>query len=240
MSWYLQSDYDVRFEWGLEGAERLGRDADVTIVVDVLSFSTCVAVAVAAGVEVFPYFFRDERAVEFANALGAVCAAPRRVKERVCLSPRTLLKLNTGDKLVLPSPNGATICRSLQDRVVLAGSLRNAAAVAQAAAKLGKTILVIGAGEKWQDGSLRPSLEDMLGAGAIVSELEGTVSPEAMACRHVFNGCRKDLYETISKSSSGQELLLMGFPEDNEMAAALNTSAAVPILRQQAFVRFTT
>jgi phosphosulfolactate phosphohydrolase-like enzyme len=44
MAWYSQSEFDLRFERGLAGARRLATHADVTIVVDVLSFSTCVEI----------------------------------------------------------------------------------------------------------------------------------------------------------------------------------------------------
>lgn len=43
-----QSVYQVRLDWGLAGLERLA-DADVVVIVDVLSFSTAVTDAVAAG-----------------------------------------------------------------------------------------------------------------------------------------------------------------------------------------------
>jgi 2-phosphosulfolactate phosphatase len=37
--YFDQSSFEVRCEWGLAGIEHLGRDVDVIIVVDVLSFS---------------------------------------------------------------------------------------------------------------------------------------------------------------------------------------------------------
>ncbi len=43
-----QSRYQVRFEWGIEGLERVA-PADVVVVVDVLRFSTTVAARVAVG-----------------------------------------------------------------------------------------------------------------------------------------------------------------------------------------------
>jgi 2-phosphosulfolactate phosphatase len=42
-----QSQYQVRFDWGVAGAEAIAADADVIVVVDILSFSTDVDLALA-------------------------------------------------------------------------------------------------------------------------------------------------------------------------------------------------
>ncbi len=193
MSWFLQSEYEIRFEWGLEGAKRLSSEVDIAVVVDVLSFSTCVEVGVTAGAQIFPFYFKDDRAREYARSVNAVCASPARRKNEICLSPATLTGLKPGDRVVLPSPNGSTICFALETPIILCGCLRNAAAIAQAANRLGKRILVIAAGEQWEGGALRPAIEDMIGAGAILSRLKGTLSPEAMAAVQVFEHFKNDL-----------------------------------------------
>ena len=69
----------------------------------------------------------------------------------------------------------------------------NAPAVAEAALRLGKRISVIPAGERWEDNSLRPSLEDWIGAGAIINELSGSFSPEAQAALDVYRAPGADL-----------------------------------------------
>lgn len=45
----------------------------------------------------------------------------------------------------------------------------------------GRRIAIVPAGEKWSDGSLRPSFEDFVGAGAVISYLEGSLSAEAQS-----------------------------------------------------------
>lgn len=235
MPWYSQSEFQNRFEWGLEGARKLSSEADIAVVVDVLSFSSCVDIAISAGAIVYPFVFKDERAKEYANSLGAICASTKRSKSEFCLSPPTLSQLKSGDRIVLPSPNGSTISFALEGITVLCGCIRNAEAVAKAASRLGRNILVIAAGEQWAEGVLRPSIEDMIGAGAILSYLPGTCSPEASAAIQVFKSVKDNLRAAVDGSSSGKELQERGFPEDNVSAGLLNISSAVPILTDRAF-----
>ncbi|MFH8612920.1 hypothetical protein ACH4D5_36160 [Streptomyces sp. NPDC018029] len=75
--WYLQKGHGVRFEWGPTGAERLAADVACMVVVDVLSFTTSVTVAVEAGTRVFPYRWRDATASAFAERVGADLAVGR-------------------------------------------------------------------------------------------------------------------------------------------------------------------
>lgn len=51
--------------------------ADVSVVVDVLSFSTSVTVAVGRGIRVFPYRWKGNRAEDFARENDAVLALGR-------------------------------------------------------------------------------------------------------------------------------------------------------------------
>lgn len=46
---FAQQQYDIRCEWGLRGAEVLAPVCDAMVVVDVLSFTTAVSVAVNRG-----------------------------------------------------------------------------------------------------------------------------------------------------------------------------------------------
>lgn len=129
----MQAGHGVRVEWGPVGAERLGGDVACLVIVDVLSFSTSVTVAVEAGTRVYPYPWRDESAGGFAEQVGAALAVGRRAvseKSPWSLSPAALRRAGFTPRLVLPSPNGSAIAAAADDTVtVVAASLRNAAAV---------------------------------------------------------------------------------------------------------------
>jgi 2-phosphosulfolactate phosphatase len=225
---------EVHCEWGASGLAACVPRADVVVIVDVLSFSTCVEIAVSRGAAVFPFAWRDERAAAFAREVGAELAGPRG-QAPLSLSPATFLGVSPGMRVVLPSPNGATLSRQAGHGPILTGCLRNAAAVGQAAGGIGRRVLVVPAGERWSDGSLRPCLEDWIGAGAIAEALGGSCSPEAEAARAAFRVARPDLARLLCGCASGQELIDRGYREDVGLAAALNVSAAVPILADGAY-----
>jgi 2-phosphosulfolactate phosphatase len=119
---------------------------------------------------------------------------------------------------------------------VLSGCLRNASAIAKAAAKIGATFNVCPAGEKWPDGSLRPSLEDWVGAGAILRELPGTKSSEALAAIDAFEASRGNLLAALMSCGSGRELKEKGYETDIELAAQLDASEVIPRLAGKAFI----
>lgn len=214
-----QARWDIRCEWGPGGLAALAALSDVVIIVDVLSFSTCVDIAVSRGAVTLPFMWRDARATAFARDLGAEVAGPHG-QTPFSLSPASFLHVSPGMRVVLPSPNGATLSHGAGRAQVLAGCLRNAA-VAQAAQAAGKRVLVVPAGEQWPDGTLRPCVEDWLGAGAIVDALSGACSPEAAAARAAFRALRTDLARVLRGCTSGQELIERGYGDDVSLAVAL-------------------
>ncbi len=232
-----QQEFDIRCEWGEHGVAVLAPISDAVIIVDVPSFSTSVDIAARNGAMIFPYRWRDDRAAAFAASVNAELAESRRTSHRYSLSPASLLHIKPGTRLVLPSPNGATLTLAAKPAPVFAGCLRNAEAVAQAAGKLGPKIAIIASGERWRDDhSLRPSFEDFIGAGAIISCLAGRRSPEAASAEAAFRAAQPRLSEYLQQCSSGQELVELGFPEDVSLAAELNVSECAPVLKGEAFV----
>lgn len=233
-----QHGFDARFEWGQAGVRLLAPLADTVVIVDVLSFTTAVTVAVERGVSVYPYRFRDASAAEHARSLGAIMAGAR-AAGGPSLSPASLGSLAAGDRLVLPSPNGATcsVMAAEAGATVIAGCLRNATAVARFVRARGGTVAIVPAGEQWPDGALRPSFEDLIGAGAILAALAGSasLSPEARAAVAAFESARPALASLLADCASGRELIDRGFAGDVELAAAHDATGVVPILRDGAF-----
>ncbi len=268
-----QASYDVRLDWGPTGGAAVARDETsrnlaprppvIAVVVDVLSFTTTLGIAVSRGTRVYPFPWKDDRAAAFAAERDAVLAAgrfegtglddppplvlrsSRSERHEVSLSPAQLLAAAPVDRLVLPSPNGSTICAALgpQPAVTVVGaSLRNRTAVARwLTPRLadGAVLALVPAGERWPDGSLRPGLEDLWGAGAVLAALDLTarrVSPEAQQAAAAYATVRADLRAALADCGSGRELISVGYGDDVDVAADLDADDVVPVLTGDGFV----
>jgi len=231
-----QSPFAIRFGWGREGVASLAPVCELVVIVDILSFTTAVEVAVTRGASVLPFEWRDSSAATFAAAAGAQLAGDRS-SGGPSLSPSSLATLAPGDRIVLPSPNGATCARRVAESsaMVVAGCLRNARGVAELAVRHQRAA-VIAAGEKWPSGGLRFAFEDLVGSGAILSHMDqAAMSPEARAAVGAFQNVSEDLLTCLLECDSGRELAGMGFTEDVSIASELDVSEIVPILRNDAF-----
>jgi 2-phosphosulfolactate phosphatase len=144
--WAGQEGYDVRFQWGSASIPAL--TGGTCVVVDVLRFTTAVEAAVARGVTVYPYRWRDATATAFANSVQALLA-DNGDPAGPSLSPSSMDALAPRTSLVLPSPNGSTctIMASEAGAQVAAGCLRNASAVAAWAGEAAMPVTVIACGE---------------------------------------------------------------------------------------------
>lgn len=235
---FNQNEFDIRLEWGLHGIEELAPISDVVIIVDVLSFSTSVDIITSNHAFAYPFYWNDSSAQVYAESVGALLAHKRNDPgKQYTLSPNSLLTIPSGTKLVLPSPNGSTLSMLSKSRYTIAGCLRNAKAVAEFAQKNGKTIALIPAGEQWQDKTLRPCVEDFIGAGAIISYLNGTLSPESNVALSAFLNVRDSLSHHLKNCSSGKELICRGYERDIDVAAAYNVSNTVPRLHNGFYQR---
>lgn len=245
---HQQVSYNLRFEWGLSGAKAVAPECDLAIVVDVLSFTTTLSVAMDAGIAVLPYHFRGDEAQAYAQQKDAVVAVGRSVArgDQISLSSPTIRdRAVHPERLVLPSPNGSTISYELRESVscVVGGCLRNVDAIGQwVAAKFpaDARIAIIAAGEKWPDGTLRPAVEDLWGAGALITAItrgrQANLSPEARVAADAWASVGADLATQLEQCASGRELIEAGYPRDVSIATELNSSNAVPVLEHDRFV----
>lgn len=235
---YNQHNFDIRCEWGAKGIEQLAASSDAIIIVDVLSFTTCVSIAVDNEAVIYPFYADSISPEDFAREHDAILASKNRQSEGFSLSPASLMTIPPQTRVVIPSPNGSMLSTMTGATPTFAGCLRNAEAVAAAAMALGPTVSVIPAGERWfSDYSIRFALEDWLGAGAVIHYLSGAKSYEARAAQNAFLPFRDDLQACLEGTGSGRELIEKGFPDDVIYAAALNVSDVAPRLVDGAYIR---
>lgn len=248
MNVFGQGGYDIRLEWSAEGVTALGDECPVLVVVDVLSFSTTVDLALMRGGWILPMRWGDPDASEAARRAGAMLPD----EHGWSLRPFSVLSTPPGMLIALPSPNGATLCTLAAgtEARVLTACLRNARAVAEVALALakGSPVGVVPSGERWgfgvgappdSVGSLRPCVEDHLGAGAVVDALIAAgarwPSPEASMAARAYRAAGPDLGAVVAGSSSGAELREAGRGGDVDLAVAVNRSSVAPLLVEGVF-----
>ncbi|GAA1787274.1 2-phosphosulfolactate phosphatase [Agromyces lapidis] len=250
-----QGKYQVRFDWGLDGAERILPGAHAVVVVDALSFTTTAVVAAEHGVAVAPWpAGPDARASAevFAAERGGLVAGRRNEPGGPTLSPESWTGVGASP-VVVPSPNGGALAHALGDRgvVVIAAAMRNRSAVAEHLLALqgerGERLMIaiVAAGELGREadgpgGGLRFGIEDLLVAGAVVDALVARgidhTSPEAAVACAAFEALSRATGHLISASGSGVELRELGFAGDVRAAAARDVTDVVPVLRDGVFV----
>jgi len=243
---WRQSGYDVRFDCGAPGAARQSRDGGMVVLVDVLSFTTAVSVAVQRGTSaVYPIAAGGARAARLAGRVNAALAVARSevtAQRPWSLSPAALRIAPPAPRLVLPSANGSAIAAAVGTSAV-AACLRNAASVggwlARRAIDAGSPVTVIAAGERGPNGILRPALEDLLGAGAVIAALVARrsglrLSPEAAAAL-ALHRATPSVPDAVRTCASGVELADRGYYEDVEVAIEADADHAVPVLVDGAF-----
>jgi 2-phosphosulfolactate phosphatase len=134
---------------------------------------------------------------------------------------------------------------SLASHRVIHATFRNRKAVADWVVKQQEekgdrfSVAVIGVGEVRADGSLRPAVEDLLAAGAVIDALSDAgidhCSPEAGAASAAFVGMKRTLKHVLSGSESGQALHGASQTRLVHEAAVLDDSAEVPEITEFAF-----
>ncbi|MCA1690728.1 MAG: 2-phosphosulfolactate phosphatase [Actinobacteria bacterium] len=242
----------MHVEWGAAGLREVLRVTEIAVVVDVLTFSTAVALASERGVRVHPHRAADAYAAKVAIRLGAHLAGPERPSERGTGPERpseretgpelqslaSLAGLGEDDRVVLPSATGGALCLEAASRgvTVVVASLRNATAVGDWLLRQQRRVVLIATGDRWHDGSFRMTVEDLLGAGAVLARLpRSMLSAEAKVAVDAFRASQADLPAVLRDCISGRELTTTGFGDDVGWAAESDVSSVVPVLDQGSF-----
>jgi len=240
-------DSSVHVEWGPTGAALAADRGDVVVVVDVLSLSTTLSVAVSRDFTCLVYSGAEIESLggpaTAAIRLGARPLSAKRTAEpgELSLSPASLLAAEPGQRVVFTSLNGATVVSAASKApALLVGGPRNADACARLAANLMATtragrVTVVACGEHWSsvepgvDGT-RPAVEDWIGAGAIcahMADLGYSLSAEARlaAIAWRYPSALEDLADCVS----ARELRESGFAADVELALQVDADTKVPM-----------
>ena len=240
-------DAEVHVEWGPVGARLAAERRDLVVIVDVLAFSTSVVLVADRGGIPLSYSAAELDAMGGRDRAAAELRAEVVAKDRAAttarfsLSPASLATVGPGDRVIFTSLNGAA-CTSAasQAPLVVVGALTNRSAVADSVRRalrggVATRCTIVACGERWtsvadEPDSLRPSVEDLLGAGAIASAARDLrLSPEAAVAASTFDALADRIPEALRACLSGRELIERGFPEDVELAARVDSSSAVPV-----------
>ncbi len=183
----------------------------MTIVVDVLRFSTTVAARVA-----------DGDRVPLDDAAHAVSLNGAAVAAEAAASPGTLVILGA---LTNPAAVAAAVMAEQERR-----GGRTSIAVIAAGERVADR----------QSEQVRFAVEDFFGAGAVIDALAAVgidhSSPEAAAAGEAFRGLRGAIRHLLTASGSGQELIERGLRDEVVAATAIDSISVAPALRDGYFV----
>ena len=206
-----QSRYQVRFEWGDAGRQRLA-PADITVVVDVLRFCSTVTDRVAAG-ESVPL----DAAAQADSRNGAALAAA---------------VADTGTTVMLGCLRNASAVAD----AVLAEQMRRGARTSVAVLAAGE----LAGADPGAPLRFAVEDQLGAGAVIDALALRGLdhSSPEAAAACESLRGLRGAVRHLLTASGSGQELLERGRGDEVRGAAELDAVDVVPVLRAGVFERY--
>ncbi len=208
---------------------------DLSIMVDVLRASTTITMAMDHFQEVIPVVKHTE-ALKIAREKEALIAGERRGATLEGFdagnSPIEIQKLS-GKTLVLTTSNGTRIMEGMNSKV-LVGCFTNARAVAMAAQELAsEEIEVVMAGVEG-----RFAIEDFLGAGEIISNLQNQDLSEYAQAAVMAVQDKNLVKDAVLKSRSAKRLSEIGFKTDVEFCLRTNISTNVPLFHNKSLKNY--
>ncbi|MGY1552867.1 2-phosphosulfolactate phosphatase [Microbacterium sp. A588] len=214
-----QSSFQVRFDWGIAGLERLAA-ADVVVVVDVLRFSSTVTDAVASG-----------QSIELADARqwspnGAAVAAAAQ-----------------GATVLLGSlRNASAVARAVLE-IQNRRQMRTSVNVIAAGERTDAGDLRFAVEDQLGAGTIISALSDL---GADHTSPEAAAACESArglrrAMRHLLtaSGSAKELAAGVGGTVATERMIAAGIvPTEPKAAAEIDATDAVPVLNAGAFITF--
>ena len=201
------------------------------VVFDVLRATSTMTTAIAAGAEQIRFFADPDAALaarrEYPHAL--LCG------EKGCLkipgfdlgnSPLEFRpEVVRGQVILMATTNGTKAIHAARSaRRLFAGSLLNARATAEALLRNPENIVLFCAGT-----DNHPALEDILGAGAVMSELKNLAADSAigstdlaMTAYFAFRQAAADMYSALSNAQGARNLVAAGLSGDIVHCSRLN------------------
>lgn len=200
------------------------------VVFDVLRATTTMTAALAAGVREIRIFPDTGSARQAAAQAGdprcLLCG------EEQCLrpegfdlgnSPGAFTREYADRTLFMSTTNGTrAILAAEPAKLLLVGALVNAAAVARALVEAGLDATLLCAGTNG-----RIAMEDVIGAGAVVADLERTAMPASLSdsariAHRLFESARNDLPRVLAEGDGGRNVVAAGLGADIDFAASLD------------------
>lgn len=245
---FSQEPFRLRFGWGDHAAHDAAVRNDLVVIIDTMDFSTATVTAVAHGAQIFPAH-RQPDAEKLARKLHAHLAKTKpeaRMSGGFSLSPATMQKAKPGDKIVVNTPNGAFDSqKGRKTSFLIAGTLVNASAAAATIRRILDiypiSCTVVACGERWKgEHEFRPSVEDMIAAGAILhmTRLHTSMSAEAKVCEASWLQLESQFRKLLLDCGSARKHREDGCYEDAEFACQLNKYDAVPLYYGDHFEMF--
>jgi 2-phosphosulfolactate phosphatase len=218
---------------------------DVVVVIDILRCTSSIITALFNGAtRVLPVrTVTEARSIYKENPLYILAGERRGLKPKgftLGNSPRAFTRDRVDGKTIVMTTTSGTLALSnvRESPWVLIGALLNAKYVAEAAFKLSakesRGISLVLAGSRG-----RFSLEDFLGAGAVIDGLPQAsmdCSDAAYAAFLAFTSAKDSLSTTLQGSVHGKTLQRLGLGEDVVFCSHLNQYRMVPQLRDNAVV----
>lgn len=206
------------------------------IVIDVLRATSCMVTALEQGCAgILPVETVNQ--AKSLHVRGSLLAGERFCRKILGFdlgnSPHDYLGADVaGKQVIMTTTNGTrAIQKSLKAETILAGSILNARSCAAAAVAKKRDIVIVCAGT--QDTF---SLEDGLGAGLILAEIECLGLPLelndfGMAMYALYSQRKGDLSQAVMACKNGRKLVKMGLQRDVFFCTQPNLYEIVPVLK---------